>query len=285
MSRNIGVATIQMEVSLGDGNINSMETYLERIRDQDPWVDLVVFSELCVFGHEEKYAEKIPGKTTDSLCSLAKKYGFWLVPGSLFELTGEGNYNTAIAINPEGEIVGKHRKLYPWRPLEKAVAGSDFCVFDIPGIARVGICICYDQWFPEVSRQLTWMGAEVILCPTMTTTADRPLELILAQANAIANQVYFVDLNGVGQGGNGQSIIIDAEGQILARAEADPAILTTQMDLDRLWEIREKGTFGTCQVLKSFRDGNIRFPVYQGDTSDGEGLQPLGPIRVRPSKV
>jgi len=261
MSRSIGIAAIQMDVSLGGGNIKKMEAYLGQIRNQNPWVDLVIFS------------------------ALAKKYGFWLVPGSIFESTAEGNYNTAIAINPDGEIVGKHRKLYPWRPLEKAVAGSDFFVFDIPEKAHVGICICYDQWFPEVSRQLTWMGAEIILCPTMTTTADRPLELILAQANAIANQVYFVDLNGVGQGGNGRSIIIDAEGQIIASAEVEPTILTAKMDMDRLWDIREKGTFGTCQVLKSFRDGNISFQVYQGDTRDGEGVRPLGPIKVWPSKI
>ena len=81
-----------------------------------------------------------------------------------------GVHNTALAISPEGEIVATYRKLFPWLPLETSVPGDTFTVFDIPGAGRFGLMICYDGWYPEVSRTLAWMGAEVILQPTLTKT-------------------------------------------------------------------------------------------------------------------
>ncbi len=108
----------------------------------------------------------------------------WLLPGSLYELDGDVIYNTAVVISPEGEIVAKYRKMFPWLPYEAGTAaGNEFCVFDIPDVGRFGLMICYDMWFPEVTRTLVWMGAEVILQPTMTPTSDREVELVMAQAS------------------------------------------------------------------------------------------------------
>ncbi len=72
---------------------------------------------------------------------------------------------------------------------------------DLAGIGRVGLNICYDAWFPEVSRQLAWMGAEVILNVVKTTAPDRRQELVLAKANAIVNQVFVVSVNCAGPAG------------------------------------------------------------------------------------
>jgi hypothetical protein len=66
----------------------------------------------------------------------------------------------------------------------------------LPGFGRVGLSICYESWFPELARHLAWRGAEVILNPTLTPTADRPQELVLARAQAIVNQVYVVGVHG-----------------------------------------------------------------------------------------
>jgi deaminated glutathione amidase len=281
MLRTFGIAGVQMEVLAGEGNIANIEKRLIQIHQETPWVELVLFSELCVFGNHPKYAEPVPGKTTDILCSLAQQYGLWLVPGSINEQTENGIFNTAVVINPKGEIVTRYQKMYPWRPAEKCVSGDKFCVFDIPGRARIGLCICYDQWFPEVARQLTWMGAEVILCPTMTSTPDRPQELIVSQANAIANQLYFVNINGLGHGGNGQSIIVDPEGNIIAQESDQEGILTVKMDLDKVADVRENGTMGASQVLKSFRDGDVSFPVYSQGIMTGEGFKGLGSIEKK----
>jgi predicted amidohydrolase len=82
-------------------------------------------------------------------------------------------------------------------------------VFDVPGAGRIGISICYDMWFPETTRTLAAMGAEVILHPTMTDTIDREVELAIARSAAATNQLYFFDINGVGDGGTGRSIVVD----------------------------------------------------------------------------
>lgn len=268
-----------MRVRSGEENLERMEDYLHKLKAEDEPVDLVLFSELCPFGPDPKWAEPIPGDFTKRFCSLAEKFKFWLVPGSINENDAGRVFNTALVINPRGEIVSKYRKAYPWKPLEKSDSGTGFCVFDIPGKIRFGLCICYDQWFPEVTRQLTWMGAEAILCPTMTGTPDRPLELVLSRANAIANQVYFINLNGLKEGGNGQSLIVGPEGEILSEADREEAILTADLDSDHVHRIRENGTLGVSQVLKSFREESVHYPVYHEKIEDGEGFKNLGLIR------
>ena len=73
--------------------------------------------------------------------------------------------------------------------------GNRHTVFDIPDVGRFGVSICYDMWFPETTRTLAWMGAEVILHPSLTNTIDRDVEISIARASAATNQCYFVDLN------------------------------------------------------------------------------------------
>ena len=90
--------------------------------------------------------------------------------------------------------------MFPWQPHEDCAPGDRFVTFDIPDVGRLGLAICYDGNFPEAFRQLAWMGAEVVLQPTLTTTSDRPAELVLARANAIANQLYVVNVNAADSG-------------------------------------------------------------------------------------
>jgi len=278
MPRQLSLAAIQMEVLPGPDGLDRLADRLEAVGRDFPGLDLILGSELCLFGPDMKWAQPVPGPATERLCGLARRLGKWLVPGSLHEQTPEGVYNTALVINPQGEMVARYRKVFPWRPHETCLAGREFRVFDIPGRARLGLCICYDQWFPEVVRQLVWLGAEVILHPVMTTTPDRPLELILSQAHAIANQVYFVSANGLGRGGNGRSLIVDPEGRTLKQAGEEEAILVERLDLDLVKRVREKGTLGLCQVLKSFGGSGIEFPVYGQGPSAGEGFKGLGPL-------
>ncbi len=156
--------------------------------------------------------------------------------------------------------------------------GDEFCVFDVPDVGRFGLCICYDMWFPEVSRTLAWMGAEVIIQPTMTPTSDRELELVMSRANAIFNQTYFISLNGVGPYGGGRSQIIDPDGRILQRAGDHETILTEIIDLDHVQRTREFGTIGLAQTLKQIRDSGHKFPVYQNTAIAKEGFAHLGPL-------
>ncbi len=127
------------------------------------------------------------------------RYGIWLIPGSMFEKLPDGRiFNTSVVINPQGEIVAKYSKMFPFRPYEAGIsAGTEFCVFDVPDVGRFGLSICYDIWFPETTRQLTSQGVEVLLHPVLTGTTDRDAEIAIARATAAQFQCYVFDVNGL----------------------------------------------------------------------------------------
>jgi predicted amidohydrolase len=257
-----------------NATVDKMVDITQNIRKSFPWVQLTMFHELIVPGLVQFVttdntntwkagAEPIPGALTERLCALARQTGMWLVPGSMYEQDADKLYNTAIVISPRGEIIAKYRKMFPWLPYESGTAeGDQFCIFDIPDVGRFGLCICYDMWFPEVSRTLAWLGAEVILQPTLTPTSDRELELIMCRANALFNQCYFISVNGIGEWGGGRSTMIDPDGRVLQEAGANQTFLTEIIDLDHVTRTREYGTLGLAQTLKQLRDAGHKFPVY-----------------------
>ncbi len=274
------IAALQLALPYGD-NRDRIEKETARVIARFPWVRMVLLPELCSFGSALSFAEPLPGPTESRYQALAKKHNIWLIPGSMYERIGDDIFNTASVINPQGEVVTRYRKIYPFLPYEKGVkGGSEFVVFDVPAVGRFGISICYDGWVPETTRAMVWKGAEVILHPTMTGTIDRAQELILAQANAIANQCYFVDVNNVGALGNGRSIVVGPEGEILYQSGEVEEHIPFTVDLDRVREVREDGTLRLGQILKSFRDTPIEFPCYQGTHEDSPALRALGPLKM-----
>ena len=293
MSRLFGIAGVQMSVVPWDAeaSVQKMNDTVHQISLNFPWVNMIIFHELAVSGLVQfsppqnpadyrKSAQSIPGPLTDALCAAAKKARKWVIPGSMYELDGDKLYNTAIVINPEGEIVAKYRKMFPWLPYEAGTeAGTEFCVFDVPDVGRFGLCICYDSWFPEMARNLAWMGAEVIIHPTMTPTSDRELELTLNQANAIFNQCYFIDINGIGPWGGGRSMIVDPDGRILQKAGERETMMTEIIDLDNVSRTREYGNLGLCQLWKQLRDGPNDFPIYQNGIASGKIFENLGQLK------
>ncbi|WP_104138774.1 carbon-nitrogen hydrolase family protein [Arthrobacter sp. ZGTC131] len=246
-----------------------------------PHSTLVVFPELHLFGDSDPdqqrtemlqaSAEPLDGPRVKELRQLAADLGIWLVPGSVCERGPEGQlFNTQLVLSPEGELSGYYRKVFPWRPFEPYDPGDRFTTVDLAGVGRVGLNICYDAWFPEVSRQLAWMGAEVILNVVKTTTPDRRQELVLAKANAIVNQVFVVSVNCAGPTGKGLSIIVDPEGNTLAEAPDDaPVLLTAELDLAAVEHVRTHGTENLNRPWSQFRDGEdaVELPVYQGRIS------------------
>jgi predicted amidohydrolase len=280
MARTLGIAGIQMQVAWGVDNSEAMMVNLNRVMLLFPWVDIVVFSELCVCGIDINLAQPIPNPTLDKFTEWAKKEKKWLIPGSFYEKEQDKVYNTAAVISPDGEIITKYRKIFPWRPIEPGDAGTEFCVFDIPGKGRFGLCICYDVWFPEVARNLAWLGAEAIFCPTATYTSDRSQEMVLAQAAAISNQLFFFNVNGLGIGGIGQSIFVDPEGHVLQTSGEAPVIMTEVIDLDVVSRVREYGTLGTSQVWKDLANFKGKFPMYDKGFGEGEVFKNLGPLKL-----
>ncbi len=274
------IAALQVDLPYGD-NRDRLEKETARVLARFPWVQMVVFPELCSFGPGLSLAEAMPGPTEIRYQALAKKHNVWLIPGSIYERLGEDIFNTAPVINPEGAVVGRCRKMYPFLPYEKGVkSGAEFVTFDVPEVGCFGVSICYDGWVPETTRALVWMGAEVILHPTMTGTIDRAQELIIAQANAITNQCYFVDVNCAGQLGNGRSIIVGPEGEIIHQSGEVGEQVPFTIDLSRVREVRKSGTLRLGQILKSFRDTPIEFSCYRGKYQESPAMAALGPLTM-----
>lgn len=244
-----------------------------------PWVQMVVVSELATFGGWTGNALPVPNDVEKRYCELAAKHAIWLVPGSLYEQAADGIYNTAPVIDPSGTVIARYRKMFPFMPYETGVEyGTEFCVFDIPDIGRFGVSICYDMWLPETSRTLAAMGAEVIIHPTLTGSVDRDVELAIARSTAATNQCFMIDINGIGDGGNGRSLLVSPTGDVLYQAGTNEEMMPIEIDLDRVRRSREVGLKGLGQPLKSFRDRAVDFTVYDKSSGIAAYLDTLGPL-------
>lgn len=283
MARSWVVALVQSPPATGTDPVGALADEVAGLRSEHPDVSMIVYPEIHLFGGSDlapdanawlsDAAEPIPGPRTAALGEIARRHGVWLVPGSLPERGGPGAgdgeaiYNTAVVFDPRGRLVASYRKVFPWRPYEAWTPGSSWVTFDVPDVGRFGLSICYDSWFPESTRQLGWLGADVVLNIVKTVGADRAHELVLARANAIVNQVYFLSLNAAGPVGAGRSIYVDPDGDVLVEVpDADPTVTVVELDPDRVREIREHGTAGLNRLWQQFRpdDAPIPLPAYDG---------------------
>jgi predicted amidohydrolase len=274
------IAGLQLEIAKGD-NQQLLRAEIESVVTRFPWVHMVLLPELSAHGPGTARAEPPGGPTESEFRRIAKALEIWLVPGSFYVRDGDSVFNVSPVIDPAGEVVARHRKMFPFLPYETGVAsGSEFIVFDVPAVGRFGVSNCYDMWFPETTRTLAAMGAEVVLHPSMTTTIDRDVELAIARANAAVNQCYFFDINVAGPLGFGQSIVCGPGGEIIHQAGRRREIFPIEVDLDHVRRVRSRGWQGIGQVLKSFRDREVDFPVC-GDRSIGfPALGALGPLEL-----
>jgi predicted amidohydrolase len=278
------VAGMQLDLSAVHENAQHMADRLDVLMHVYPWVQMVVFSELAPFGPLVSKAQRLPNETEALFQSWAAKYGIWLLPGSMFEIVGDEIYNTASVIDPAGNVVGRYRKMFPFRPYEEGVAsGTEFLTFDVPDAGRFGVSICYDLWFPETARTLAALGAEVILHPTLTGTIDRDVELAIVRASAAQNQCFVFGINGFGDCGNGRSIIAGPAGEVIYQGQSAAEMIPLEIDLDRVRRSREVGLRGLGQQLKSFRDRKVEFAVYGPEGRGWPYLQSLGPL-VKPER-
>ncbi|WP_019586009.1 carbon-nitrogen hydrolase family protein [Deinococcus apachensis] len=281
MARVLPVAVVQEAPFPVDGPLSRFAEHVQGLVAAFPQVRMIVYPELHLFGTEGplrrerllEVAEPLSGPRASALGELAGDLGVWLVPGSVCERGPAGQlFNTAVALSPEGRLAASYRKVFPWRPYEPFEAGDHFVTFDLPGVGRAGFSVCYDAWFPEVTRHLAWMGAEVVLNLVKTTTCDRTQEVILARANAIVNQVFVVSVNCAGPEGTGRSLIVDPEGIVRAEAVgAAPTVLTDVLDLDHVPRVRQYGTVGLTRPWDQFRpsDPPLPLPLYGGSIDPG----------------
>lgn len=173
-------------------------------------------------------AERIPGPTTDYFGQLAKKHSLHLVV-SLYERDEHLVYNTAILVGPEGNLIGKYRKVcLPHGEVENGIApGDDYPVFDT-ALGKIGMMVCYDGFFPEVARELSNRGAEIIAWPVWGCNPQ------LAKARAAENHVYLVSSTYM-QPKDGWMIsaVFDQSGKPVAAAETWDTVVVSEIDLGR----------------------------------------------------
>lgn len=282
MADSLPIALVQALPCPAERPVSAFASDVETLLAEHPGTRLAAYPELHLCGVDgdradrverlQAAAEPLDGRRTRELAQLAGDLKIWLAPGSVCERGDAGElYNTALVFSPQGKLAASYRKIFPWRPYEPYDPGDRFVVFDMPDFGRVGFSICYDAWFPEVTRHLAWMGADVVLNPVQTTTPDRAQELVLARANAIVNQVFVVSVNTAGPFGFGRSIVVDPEGNVLAEAGVDPAVLALTLELGEVARVRREGTAGFNRMWDQFTeaDAPLELPLYQGRIEPG----------------
>ena len=267
MGRFLNVGIIQMPITTDIvKNLIFLEDAVERIMLNPRKPDLVVGCESVAMD----LGEPIPGPQSDLWAAMAKKYEIYFIPGSMGEWTPELNeegpyYNTAPVYGPGGELITKYRKMAPWRPLEEGVPGSEYCVFEIPERKTViGLQICYDLNFPEISRNEALLGAEVLVKITLDPSELYMINKHLHYARAIENQAYMVSTNATGDFmanmSYGNSMVVDPEGRLVWETGENPCTAVVTLDLDLVSRARQYGSLHMDHYLQHLRDYNFPMP-------------------------
>ena len=228
-----------------------------------------------------KLAEAIPGATTDELSVVAKETGVVII-ASLFEKRAQGLYhNTTAVIDADGTYLGKYRKMHiPDDPayFEKfyfTPGDLGYKIFETK-FAKIGVLICWDQWYPEAARLTSLMGAEILFYPTAigwatsqdeaTNTEQYNAWQTIQRSHAIANGVHVVSVNRVGleQDGAmkfwGGSFVSNPFGTLLAKGSHDnEEVMVTEIDLDKTDSYRTHWPFLRDRRIDSYGEIVKRF--------------------------
>jgi len=258
MKDTVIVSAVQMPTKWLDlkENIDYIKSSIVKAKNENN-ADLIVFPELSNTGYIKerdkkfgrqfiKYAEKIPGPSTEELGKQAKKYGVYLVVGLAEqhpEIPGM-LYNTAVLISPKGELVGVHHKMHiPGEEKHYFMPGST-CDSYKTDIGNIGMSICYDGQFPEFTRSLALKGAEILCMIWNMPSFSNPPELLehITATRAAENRMFAVSCNCIGVQGKidffGHSVISDPVGNFLATAGTKETIISATLKEEVLLEER-----------------------------------------------
>ncbi|MEM4368361.1 MAG: nitrilase-related carbon-nitrogen hydrolase, partial [Candidatus Anstonellales archaeon] len=273
----IGLA--QMEVSK---DINKNYEQAERMAKKafEKKVDILCFPELFTteyFPQFEKqeidFSEKIPGKTYEFLSKLAKENNLTIIGGSIYENVDDKNkYNTSLVFGPDGNLLGKYRKMhipfdvcfYERNYFKEGDLG--YQVFKTPK-AKIGVLICFDQWYPEPARILALKGVDIIFYPSAIGYIDgieqkegdwHDAWMNVMRGHAISNSIPIAAVNRVGREHSmdfwGSSFVCDQFGKIIAKAEKREMLLTCEIDLSMTDFIREGWGFMKYRRAHTYKE-------------------------------
>jgi N-carbamoylputrescine amidase len=286
-----------VQQSCGEDRSNNLGASIEGIREAaSRGAELVLLQELhtgvyfCQTEDTDRFdmAESIPGPSTEQLGEVARELGVVLV-SSLFERRAPGLYhNTAVVLERDGSIAGKYRKMHiPDDPgfYEKfyfTPGDLGFTPIDT-SVGRLGVLVCWDQWYPEAARLMALAGAELLLYPTAIgweprdeqdeQARQRDAWITVQRGHAIANGLPVVVANRVGhepdpsgQGPGlqfwGSSFVAGPQGEILVQAPiAEPTVLVTEVDrarsekVRRIWPyLRDRRIDAYADLTRRYRD-------------------------------
>jgi N-carbamoylputrescine amidase len=251
---NLALIQMNSKEKARDENVQKACTYIDRAAESKPKPDLIVLpeffnTEYFFFRRDYSYisyAEPANGFTISAIKKKAQEHKVHIV-ATIYEEEGPGLYfDSAMVINPEGEIVGKYRKTHPAAvtSLEKIYfkRGSRFPIFNILGW-KIGISICYDNFFPETGRVLSVKGAELILMPFATPHFEMWDNVM--STRALDNLAFVAPCNKVGKECGyvfgGRSLIISPYGEIIKKCGGDKdEIITASLDQKQVYEARRR---------------------------------------------
>lgn len=226
----------------------------------DAGADMLCLPEMFCCPYETSnfpvYAQPDGGEMVKKASELAAKYGIYISAGSVPESDEEGRvYNTAYVFGRKGERLAKHRKMHlfdidvkggqRFMESETLSAGKDVTLFEADGV-RMGLMICYDVRFPELTRLMALGGAKLVLCPAAfnMTTGPRHWELC-HRSEAMYNQLFVVATSPCLDVENsyhawGHSIAVDPWGMVIAQLDEKEGVQITELDLRAVDEAREQ---------------------------------------------
>ena len=229
--------------------------------------ELVVLPEMfnCPYQTEmfPKYAEEEGGTSYQALSRMARENNVYLVGGSCPELDSGKVYNTSYVFSPSGELLAKHRKIHlfdidikggqSFKESETLSAGDTPTVFDTPW-GKIGLLICFDLRFPELSRLYAYAGAELIIVPGAFNMTTGPLHWeLLFRSRALDNQLYTVGVapardESTSYISYAHSIVADPWGKIIHDSGTEENISLVELDLSLNKKVRAE-----LPLLKSLR--------------------------------
>lgn len=285
--KNISVAAIQLPCS--DDISKNIDATVQQIEAAaKSGANLICLQELfsspyfCQSEDHSQFeiAESIPGPTTDRICQAAKANEVVIVAGLFERRTAGVFHNTAVVIEADGSILGTYRKMhipddpYFYEKFYFTPGDQGFQSFQT-SVGNVGVCICWDQWFPEAARLTAMQGAEILVYPTAIGwqapekdqfgAAQVDAWQTMMRSHAIANGVYVVAPNRVGVEDNiefwGASFVVDPYGCVIAQAGQNAETIQADCDFGLIETARTHWPFFRDRRIDAYTDLTKRWSV------------------------
>jgi len=249
------IAVVQFKASLDKNkNLPRIINYIEEASKKN--AVLVAFPEYMMFytpksqssNDVANQAETINGKFVSAIRNSAKKNSI-IVVGTMYEKSNKKNrvYDTSFVVNKNGKIVGKYRKIHLYDALgfkesDKMVAGKTIPLPTRTSLGKLGMMICYDLRFPELSRTLGSSGTEILLAPSAWVNGPMKEEhwITLNKSRAIENGCYVIAPDHLGHVYSGRSLVIDPYGKVLLDMKKRQGIGYVNISLSLVKETRKK---------------------------------------------